>query len=76
MNIKVEQIGCNVLGGGAILTGIIKQALQQKGFAIVENNADIIINSYVTVTPVGMQLVNKGILLAGLGTLAYLLGRK
>jgi len=77
MNIKVEQINCNIFGIGSVLTEFLKQALQQKGYAVVEDNADVIINSSVTVTPAGQAIVGKGILLAGLGTgLIYLLGKK
>lgn len=77
MNIKVEQVNCNVFGGGAILTGIIKQALADKGYAIVEDNADVIVNSSVMVTPAGQALIGKGVLLAGLGSaLVYWLTRR
>jgi hypothetical protein len=76
MNVKVEQINCNVLGIGSILTGYLKQALQEKGCTVVEDNADVIINSSVTITPAGQALVGKGVLLAGLGSaLVYWLTR-
>ena len=78
MNIKIEQINCNILGAGGILTEYLKQALQEKNYAIVQDNsADIIISGAVTVTPAGQAIVGKGLFLAGLVTaLTYWLARR
>jgi len=77
MKIKIEQISCNFFGLGPVLTEFLKKTLQEKGFNIVTENPDMIINSAVTVTPSGQAVVGKGILLAGLSTaLIYLLGKK